>query len=67
MNNYINQSVHNDKVEQLSKQLQQEKLLKQQVFSDIFENIFTLCLSSGGQQIGGNNEQKRHEFERKEE
>lgn len=31
MNNYINQSVHNDKVEQLSKQLQQEKLLKQQV------------------------------------
>lgn len=31
MNNYINQSVHNDRIEQLTKQLQQEKLLKQQV------------------------------------
>lgn len=31
MNNYINQAVHNDKIEQLTKQLQQEKLLKLQV------------------------------------
>ncbi len=44
MNNYINQSVHNDKVEQLSKQLQQEKLLKQQIFSPIFGQTFSDCI-----------------------
>jgi hypothetical protein len=37
MNNYINQTVHNDKVEQLTKQLQQEKLLKQQAVNKLAE------------------------------
>lgn len=37
MNNYINQSVHQDKIDQLTKQLQQEKLLKMQAVNKLAE------------------------------
>ncbi|RWS31733.1 rho-associated protein kinase 2-like isoform X2 [Leptotrombidium deliense] len=37
MNNYINQSIHQDKVDQLTKQLQQERLLKAQAVNKLAE------------------------------
>ncbi|RWS16484.1 rho-associated protein kinase 2-like isoform X1 [Dinothrombium tinctorium] len=39
MNNYINQSIHQDKIDQLTKQLQQEKLLKMQAVNKLAEIV----------------------------
>ena len=53
MNNYINQSVHNDKVEQLSKQLQQEKLLKQQAVNKLAEIMNRRDMNLSGKKSKG--------------
>ncbi|CAG2101932.1 unnamed protein product, partial [Medioppia subpectinata] len=53
MNNYINQTVHNDKVEQLTKQLQQEKLLKQQAVNKLAEIMNRRDMNLSGKKSKG--------------